>query len=146
MGPLLAGPLLATVGVAGAYGIAVAFMFAGCLGAARVATVSRGGVKSLRGAAGSLRDGWTAVRGNAPVFSIFLVVVAHCSLTMSFDAVLPAMADHHLHRPTHGLAILIVSLGFGAFLGTFALSLFNGARRGPFFLGDGTEIRAASAR
>jgi hypothetical protein len=135
VGPLLAGPLQATNGVEGANRVALVFGAIAQAGTVRIETVSRGGVESLRRAYTSLSVGWQAVRESGPVTGIFLLVVAHCSLTMSFDAMLPGMADHHMDSPTNGFTILTVAVGAGAFIGTFVLAFMGDGRRGPLFLG-----------
>lgn len=134
VGPLLATPLLDTLGVEGAYGIAAVFAFLALLAVLRVQTRSWGGVADLSNVLFSLGEGVRYVLATGPVRAIFLIVVAHCTMTMSFDAMLPAFADHHLHDPTTGFTMLMVGVGAGAFFGTLSLALFPGGKRGTFFL------------
>ncbi len=133
VGPLLAGPLLATIGVEGAYGIAAVFALLAFTSIRRVKTRSRGGVASLHEVVHSLGEGLHYVRDTAPVLAVFLLVVAHCSLTMSFDAMLPGFAENELHSPKGGFTWMTLGVGVGALVGTFLLSIFTGLRRGRLF-------------
>lgn len=145
VGPLLAGPLLGAVGVEGAYGIAALFGLLSLLAVIRVETRSWGGVQDFSNVVFSLTEGVRYVVTTGPVRSIFLIVVAHCTMTMSFDAMMPAFADHHLHDPTAGYTLLIVGVGTGAFFGTLSLALFPGGKRGTFFLATALISGAAPA-
>lgn len=137
VGPILAGPLLATVGVAGAYAIGAVFSLLAFTSIRRIETRSRGGVGSLGEVVSHLREGLGYVRATAPVLALFLLVVAHCSLTMSFDAMLPGFAETELHSPSGGFTLMTMGVGIGALVGTFALSVFPGGRRGRLFLWAG---------
>lgn len=137
VGPILAGPLLATVGVAGAYAIAAVFALLAFTSVSRVRASSRGGVASLRAVGVNLRDGLSYVTSTAPVRALFLLVVAHCALTMSYDAMLPGFAQHELHTGASGFTVMIFGVGAGAFLAVATLSLTIGAHRGMLLFGAG---------
>ncbi len=134
VGPLIAGPLLETVGVQGAYAVAVAFGVLATLFIIPVRTRSFGGVTDLRSFTTGLRDGIRYVRNTGPVLAVFMIVVAHCVLTMSFDSMLPGYASHELHLPTRGFTILSVAVGSGAFFGTLSLAMLARGNRGTLFL------------
>jgi hypothetical protein len=131
VGPVLAGPLLATIGVEGAYAVSALFALLAFVSVRRVSITSRGGVVTLRQVAGNLREGLAYVRATAPVFAIFLLVTAHCALTMSFDAMLPGFAETHLHSPSAGFTLMTLGVGAGALVGTFVLAVLRQTRRGP---------------
>lgn len=133
-GPLLAGPLLATIGVEGAYGVAAIFALLAFTSMSRVRTSSRGGVVSLKRVFAELGEGLAYVRATGPVLAVFLIVVAHCSLTMSFDAMLPGFAETELHSPSSGFTLMTLGVGLGALTGTFVLSMLPIFRRGRLFL------------
>jgi len=137
IGPLLAGPLLATVGVAGAYGIALAFAVLAFVLLFRVGARSHGGVSDIRRAPAGLGEGLRYVRENQGVLAVFALVVAHCTLTMSFDALLPGFAERNLGTPTNGYTVLSAAVGAGAFLGALALVLSADRGRGVLFLTTG---------
>ena len=137
VGPLLSGPLLSWIGVEGAYGIAAVFALFAFTSVRRVQTSSRGGVVRLQLVAGNLRDGLSYVRHTRPVFLVFLLVAAHCALTMSFDAMLPGFAETELHNADAGFTMMTFGVGAGALIATFALSLWPGGQRGTLLLWTG---------
>jgi MFS family permease len=134
VGPILAGPLLATTGVQGAYGIAVLFSLLAFLSISVVKAQSWGGVESFAHVGSSLKEALKYVRDSGPVRAVFLLVVAHCSLTMSFDAMLPGFAETELHSASGAFTLMTLGVGVGALVGTFILSVVTGLRRGPLFL------------
>ncbi len=133
-GPLLSAPLLSTVGVEGAYAIAALFALLAFTSMSRVQTSSRGGIIRVGQVVRNLRVGLSYIRGNRPVLLIFLLVTAHCSLTMSFDAMLPGFAETELHQPSGGFTMMTFGVGMGALVGTFALAVFPGGKRGNLLL------------
>jgi MFS family permease len=134
VGPILAGPMLATIGVEGAYAVSILFAAIAFVAVGSIRTTSRGGIQSLGRVVESLGEGIHYVRTTGPVLAIFLLVVAHCSLTMSFDAMLPGFAETHLHSAAGGFTLMTLGVGVGALVGTFVLSLATGASRGPLVL------------
>ncbi len=137
VGPLLAGPLLATIGVEGAYAIATAFSLLALAAVMQVRTSSRGGVLSLGAVTENLREGFAYVVSNRPVLAVFALMVAHCSLTMSFDAMLPGFAETELHKASGGFTLMTMGVGVGSLVGVFALALATTTRRGLLFLAMG---------
>ena len=133
-GPLLAGPLLATVGVEGAYAVSAIFALLAFTSVRRVQTSSRGGIVSLGAVVENLRQGVSYIRATPAVRAIFVLVFAHCSLTMSFDAMLPGFAETELHSPSGGFTLMTFGVGIGALVGTFVLAMTTGVRRGPLLL------------
>jgi len=134
VGPLLAGPLLATIGVHGAYAVSGLFAVLSFASISRVQTSSRGGVVTLREVALNLREGLSYVRRTGPVLAIFLLVTAHCALTMSFDAMLPGFAETRLHSPAAGFTLMTLGVGVGALVGTFVLAVLRDSQRGTLLL------------
>ena len=134
VGALLSAPLLSTVGVEGAYAVSALFALLAFTSVSQVRVSSRGGVTRLADVAENLREGLAYVRSTPPVLAIFVLVVAHCSLTMSFDSMLPGFAEDELHRPSGGLTVMTFGVGAGALVGTLVLSVMTGIRRGPLLL------------
>ncbi|MCC6387525.1 MAG: MFS transporter [Dehalococcoidia bacterium] len=134
VGPLLSAPLLGTVGVWGAYLLAAIFALVAFTSVRRVQTESRGDVVALRQVFANLGEGLSYVRHHGPVASVFVLVVAHCALTMSFDAMLPGFARHELHQASTGFTIMTMGVGIGALTGTFMLAMFPGGQRGRMLL------------
>lgn len=130
VGPLLSGPLLATIGVEGAYGMAALFTLLSFTSIRRVQTSSRGGVARLADVLPNIAAGLNYVRNTRPVLAVFGLVVAHCALTMSFDAMLPGFAETELHKPKGAFTLMTFGVGVGALLSTLWLSLWPGYHRG----------------
>lgn len=137
VGPLLAGPLLATIGVEGAYAVSGLFAMLSFASISQVRTSSRGGVVTLREVARNLAEGLSYVRRTGPVLAIFLLVTAHCALTMSFDAMLPGFAETRLHSPSAGFTLMTLGVGVGALVGTFVLAVLRDSQRGTLLLATG---------
>ncbi|MGK2966617.1 MAG: MFS transporter [Tepidiformaceae bacterium] len=135
VGPILAGPLLASMGGGGAYMIAAIFAALAFVSVGRLQTSSRGGVTDLRAVTENLKGGIGYVRRTGPVAAIFMLVVAHCALTMSFDAMLPGFAEQELHHGDSAFTVMTFGVGIGALLGTFGLTFLTKFPRGPLFFG-----------
>jgi MFS family permease len=133
VGPLLSGPLLATIGVEGAYGVAAVFTLLAFTSIRRVEASSFGGVSNLRLIFENLAGGLNYVRRTPPVLAVFLLVVAHCSLTMSFDSMLPGFAGEELHH-RNAFTMMNFGVGMGALTGTAWLALWPSSKRGRLFL------------
>jgi len=134
VGPILAGPLLATSGVTGAYAISAVFAMLAFTSVRRLKVESRGGVTRLSEVVGNLREGFGYVRRTPAVLAIFLLVTAHCALTMSFDAMLPGFAEDELHHGDTGFTVMTLGVGIGALVGTFVLAVTKNAQRGKLLL------------
>ncbi len=135
VGPIVAGPLLGTVGVEGAYAVAAIATVISFVLLIPIKTRARGGITETDNPWQSFRYGLSYTLSNRPVSAIMGIVVAHCALTMSFDAMLPGYADHHLHDPTRGFTLLSLGVGLGAFMGAATLSFMRpGGHRGTVFL------------
>jgi len=134
VGPLLAGPMLATIGVEGAYAISALFALLSFTAVRRVQTSSWGGVTRMSDIVENIREGLSYVAATPPVLAMFVLVFAHCSLTMSFDAMLPGFAETELHSPSGGFTIMTFGVGIGALIGTFALAVTSLRQRGTLLL------------
>jgi Na+/melibiose symporter-like transporter len=54
----------------------------------------------------------------------FMIVLAifHCGLTMAFESLLPAFADHNLDLPSSGFGTLMLGVGLGSFIASILIS------------------------
>lgn len=134
VGPILAAPMLNSVGVEGAYLISAFFAFLAFTSLRGLQTTSRGTVASVADVAGSLRTGLSYIFSSRPVLAVFGIVVAHCVLTMSFDAMLPGFAEHDLHAASTGFTTMTMGVGIGALVGTFSLGFIPGGRGRAFLI------------
>lgn len=127
--------------VASYYGIepvfwACSLLYAiGLVQVARIATRSTGVMDARRGFIGNLVSGFSYVYSRPPVLAMILIVLGHCSLTMSYEALLPVIAQEKLATGQEGAGFLIMGVGFGALLTAVWLAGVQGDRtRGMLFL------------
>ena len=121
-GPGLAAPLLATVGVGGAFLLSVFFYAAGIFFVLRVHTVSTGEVRSEQGMVRNLAEGLVYAYRHATIGLIILLVALHCSLTMSFESMLPVFSQRELGAGGSVFSVLIMATGGGALIGVLDTS------------------------
>jgi len=121
-GPGLAAPLLATVGVGGAFLLGVVFYAVGIFLVLRVQTVSRGEVRSNEGIVRNLTEGLVYSYRHATIGLIILMVALHCSLTMSYESMLPVFSQKELGAGGSVFSILIMATGGGALAGVLGLA------------------------
>lgn len=84
---------------------------------------------------------------HTPMISlIFLVVSLHCGLTMTVDAILPYFVQHTLRSSSGVYSLLVMGVGAGSLVGTFALAgLQSGQGKGRVLLitGIGSGVGTA---
>ena len=69
------------------------------------------------------------------VLSMVLLAMGHCSLTMSYESMLPAISQEKLGAGSAGFSYLIAGVGAGALISSFFLAgIKNEATRGRVFL------------
>jgi len=125
-GSRLLGPLI-TLLVLGPFGAGGAFLVAALLylgGLMQLRRVPRPTQVSLSGE-GPLRQlaGGVGAATKEPVIGMILVLVLfHCGLTMSYDALMPAYAHEHMGHGDRAFSLLMMAVGGGSMLGTVALA------------------------
>jgi MFS family permease len=75
-----------------------------------------------------LADGIRYMLSPSPVLILLLVVTAHCTLTMSYDALLPLLASQVLHGDGGTYSTLAADTGIGAIAGTLILAAVRPGR------------------
>ena len=134
-GPLLAAPLLASVGAEGV------FVCSGALyGVAAVSLLRLPKGESVRpvGSSSSISsdfgEGVTYVTRVSPVNLIVGVVATHCAMTMSFDSLLPSLANDDLGGGATLFSYLFMAVGAGGLFATLAVaSIRTSKTRGATF-------------
>ena len=102
---------------------------------ARIATRSTGRMDASRGFFGNLIAGFGYVYSNARVLAMVLIVLAHCSLTMSYESLLPLVAEEKLQTGDEGAGFLIMGVGIGALMTAVWLAgIRSDYTRGKLFL------------
>jgi MFS family permease len=127
-GPGLAALLLATVGVGGAFVLGGIFYAVGIVYVLKVRTVSRGEVRSEEGIVRNLTEGLVYAYRHATIGLIILLVAVHCSLTMSFESMLPVFAQKELGSGGSVFSVLIMATGGGALVGVLGLASLRSSR------------------
>ena len=111
----------------------------GLIQVSRITTRSTGQIDARRSFLGNLAAGFGYVYSRPRVLAMILIVLAHCSLTMSFESVLPAISAEKLGiEPDRGTQLLIMGVGIGALLTAVWLAGVRDERtRGKLFLAFG---------
>ena len=112
---------------------------AGLVQVARIVTRSTGRMDTRRGFFGNLVAGFGYVYSHPKVLAMVLIVLAHCSLVMSYESVLPVLAEDKLGSSDGGGLLVLVLLALLNVLGVSAENLTNAW---PSFLLMGVGIGA----
>jgi MFS family permease len=116
---------------------AVLYTF-GLIQITRITTRSTGTIDARRGFFGNLIAGFSYVYSRPRVLAMVLIVLAHCSLTMSYESLLPVISQEKLGTSEEGAGFLIMGVGVGALLTAVWLAGVRGERtRGKLFLAFG---------
>jgi len=130
LGPLLAAPLLDHGGAAGAFMIAAVMYVVALLQVLRLRPVPQA-THVRRNAGVEFLEGVRYVLHDRVVLLLIALVFFHCGLTMAYDAVLPVMAGDVLGAGGTTYSWLVMMIGVGSLVGTFALAgLPTGWHRG----------------
>jgi len=135
VGPLAIAPLLAFFDVAAAFWLCSAFYSVGLIQVLRVKTRSTGKIDPDRSFFQNLAAGFIYTYQHPMLLSMVLLALAHCSLTMSYESMLPAISEDKLGAGSAGFSYLIAGVGGGAFISSiFLAGIRNEATRGRVFL------------
>ncbi len=94
---------------------ACALLYAiGLVQVARISTRSTGRIDARRGFISNLAAGFGYVYSHPQVLAMILIVLGHCSLTMSYESLLPLIAQEKLQTGDEGAGFLIMGVGIGA--------------------------------
>ena len=122
LGPLLTAPLLATVGAEGAFVLCTVFYGLGMVQVLLIHTRSTGVVQSEKGVLENLLAGLHYVYHHHLLLPLILLIVAHCSLTMSFESLLPVLAKEKLGAEGAGFSYMMMAVGAGALVAVMGLT------------------------
>jgi MFS family permease len=122
LGPLITLLVLGPFGAGGAF-LAAALLYLG--GLVQLRQVPRPVQAAMPPGEGPLRQlaGGVGAAAREPVIGMILVLVLfHCGLTMSYDALMPAYANDHMGHGDDAFSLLMMAVGGGSMLGTVALA------------------------
>lgn len=135
VGPIAIIPLLELFGMGAAFWMCSAFYLIGLIQVYRIATRSTGEIDRRRGFFQNLVAGFEYVYGQPQLLAMVMLVLAHCSLVMSYEAILPGISVEKLGSGAVGVSYLMGAVGAGA-LGAsiFIAGVHSVKLRGYLFL------------
>ena len=146
-GPLAITPLLlyfgnvddsgvaSNAGVTAAFWLCSAFYTLGLIEVMRVKTRSTGKIDPDRSFFQNLAAGFIYVYRHPLLLCMVLLALAHCSLTMSYESMLPAISQEKLGAGSAGFSYLIGGVGAGALISSiFLAGIRDEGTRGLVFL------------
>jgi MFS family permease len=139
MGPVLLLPLIHVLGPKPAFLLCAVLYAVSWSFVVLIRTASRGEVRS-RGILTNLVAGIHYIYTQPLLLALMLITVAHCALTMAYEAAFPFVARTQLGLTAAtdlfaGPTYLMIGVGAGAVLGNLALARVHSAqRRGRLFL------------
>ena len=146
IGPLAIAPLLATVGVSGAFLLCTGFYVISLVQSLRLKTPSTGGVDRSRSFVSNLMDGLQYVYRTPVLRAVVFMALFHCGLTMSFESLLPVLSDTRLNAQDAGFSLLMMAVGGGAMVSVIAIAgVTSESMRGKLFLNLGVVSGLAPA-
>ena len=122
LGPLMIAPLLATVGAEGAFVLSAVLYCLGLVQVLLIRTRSTGVVETEKGVLENLLAGLHYVYHHHLLLPLILLIVAHCSLTMSFESLLPVLAKEKLGAEGAGFSYMMMAVGAGALIAVMGLT------------------------
>ncbi len=138
LGPGAIAPVLALLDIGWAFVIAgVAYIIAITL-VLRIETRSTGVIESARGHLRNLAEGFIYAYRHPVLVRVFVLVIFHCSLTMSFESLLPVISETKLGTDAFGVSMMNVTVGVGALLISLVIAPLSAPhRRGRLLLING---------
>ena len=135
VGPLMLVPLIGTFGIEAAFWMCSAFYLIGLIQITRITTRSTGEIDRSRGFFQNLVAGFEYVYGRPQLLAMVLLVLAHCSLVMSYEAILPGISEEKLGSGAVGVSYLMAGVGGGALVASiFIAGVQSVTLRGYLFL------------
>ena len=118
-----------------AFWLCCALYVIGLIQVLRVKTRSRGKIDPNRSFFHNMATGFIYVYQHPMLLAMVLLAVGHCSLTMSYESMLPAISRDKLGAGFVGFNYLIAGVGAGALISSvFLAGIRNEATRGRVFL------------
>ncbi|MFQ5933262.1 MAG: MFS transporter [Dehalococcoidia bacterium] len=126
VGPGLIAPLMAAIDLGWVFLICNIFFVVGIIQVLRIRTMSTGVVEPTRGVLYNLLAGLRYSYNHRVLLFIVVLIAFHCSLTMSFESLLPVLSEERFSSGGSGVAYLMTSVGAGALVVSVALAGIKG--------------------
>jgi len=135
LGPAAIAPLLATAGSSGAFFVCSGFYAISLILTFRVKTASTGKLQPGKGFFANVNEGLKSVYKIPALRAIVLIAFFHCGLTMSFESVLPVLAENRLAAKGAGFSYLMMAVGAGAMVSVVLMAgIRDDSTKGRLFL------------
>jgi MFS family permease len=135
VGPLILVPLTMSFGIGTAFWMCSAFYLIGLIQVMRITTRSTGEIDRRRGFLQNLVAGFEYVYGRPQLLAMVMLVLAHCSFVMSYEAILPGISVEKLGSGAVGVSYLMAGVGGGALVASiFIAGVQSVTVRGFLFL------------
>lgn len=135
LGPAAITPLLLLFNIEAAFWLCSGFYLVGLIQTLRIATRSRGDIDRSKSFAQNMLAGFNYVYSTPIVLALVLLAVFHCSLTMSYESLLPVLSEETLSAGSSGVSLLMAAIGAGALVSSVVLAgIRNEFIRGRLFL------------
>ena len=122
IGPFLAGIILATFGISGAFILAAGMYALAAVQIMRVNLPASDGAAKKVGLWADLTAGFVYAYRNRSIGLLLALVAFHCGLTMAFESIMPAYSEVELDAGGVGFSYLVMATGAGALIGVFAIA------------------------
>ena len=126
IGPGLIAPLMGVVDLKWIFLTCSSFYGVGLLLVLQIRTVSTGVVEPGRSLVYNALSGFRYVYSHRVLRRVIFLVLFHCTLVMSYESLLPAIAANRLGAGGGGVAYMHMMVGFGALLVSVALAPIRG--------------------
>lgn len=118
LGPLLATPILVSVGPSAVYALSAVFYLIGTAFALSLKNHIPFVPANHRGIYHPIKDALIYVSTRQRILGALLILVAfHCGLTMAYTGIIPKLAEQNLHGSSGIYGDLLTAVGVGAILG-----------------------------
>ena len=135
VGALAILPLISIFDIHAAFWLCSAFYLGGLIQVSRITTRSTGVIDPDKSFFRNLVAGFEYVYGRPQILAMVLLVLAHCTLTMSYESMLPGIAVEKLATGSVGVSYLIGAVGAGALTTSIFLAGIKSTKtRGILFL------------
>lgn len=135
VGPGLIAPIMATIDPGWVFVLCSGLYIIGLYLTLQIRTVSTGVVEPSKGMIHNLLAGLRYTYSHRPLLLIMLLIFFHCSLTMSFESLLPVISDVRFDAGGNGVVYMMMAIGGGALVGSLWVGAIRGERlRGQLLL------------
>ncbi|MEE9248881.1 MAG: MFS transporter [Dehalococcoidia bacterium] len=114
LGPGIIAPLMGIMNTGWVFVLCAGAYILALMLVTRIHTRSTGVVESTKGVLRNLFSGFIYAYRDPVIFRVIALVIFHCSLTMSFESLLPAISANRLDAGGGGVAYMNMTVGLGA--------------------------------